>query len=178
MDTIERQQCLQNITRKLVVFTGMVLILTAIGLYGKYNFVQNGDTKNSYLVLIVFAAGLLGGFVSIQQRLPKIMEDELKVLSQSWICITLIPINGGIFALVLMIMFIGSIIQGTLFPYYPNVEIHDFATFKQWITSTYPIDGTNVAKLLFWSFAAGFCERFVPQLIIKEVEKTDQKNNP
>lgn len=30
---------------------------------------------------------------------------------------------------------------------------------------TYPSSGPDLAKLLFWSFVAGFSERFVPQLI-------------
>ena len=87
------------------------------------------------------------------------------------VSITLIPINGGIFALVLMIMFVGKIIQGTLFPTYPDLKVEDLITFKKWITSAYPVSGANVAKLLFWSFVAGFSERFVPQIIRKTVDE-------
>ncbi len=163
MSTIERQKYLQQITQRLIIFTGTILCLMAVGLY-QLNKLPEGH-KHSYLVLIVFVSGLLGGFVSIQQRLPRIDVNELRVLSSSWLTITLIPINGGIFALVLMVIFIGNIIQGTLFPTYPEFTIKDAVTFKAWLSSTYPASGTDVAQLLFWSFVAGFSERFVPQII-------------
>lgn len=169
MSAIERQQYLQKITQRLIIFTGAVLLLMAIGLFG-LDRLPDAD-KHSYLTLLVFVAGLLGGFVSIQQRLPKITLDELRILSGSWISITLIPINGGIFALVLMVMFIGNIIQGNLFPDYKEFKISDVDTFKTWLTSAYPLSGADVAKLLFWSFVAGFSERFVPQIIRRTAEE-------
>jgi hypothetical protein len=33
---------------------------------------------------------------------------------------------------------------------------------------TYPASGQDLAKLLFWSFVAGFSERFVPQILDKK----------
>ena len=169
MSAIERQENLQKITKRLIIFTSTVLCTIAVGLYVLYSFIDGG--KHSYLVLLVFTSGLLGGFVSIQQRLPNMNADELKILSKSWFSITLIPINGGIFALVLMIIFIGNIIQGALFPSYPDFEITDLVTFRKWITSSYPVSGANVAKLLFWSFVAGFSERFVPQIIRRTLDE-------
>ncbi|HFD33198.1 MAG TPA: hypothetical protein ENJ28_10905 [Gammaproteobacteria bacterium] len=172
MSAIERQQYLQKITQRLVTFTGAALVLIALGLYGfiKINSCDPAEIckERSYLVLLVFVSGLLGGFVSIQQRLPSIELDELKVLSSSWVSITLIPINGGIFALVLMLMFAGHIIQGQLFPVYPDTfAISDAKTFFIWLEKAYPENGVDIAKLLFWSFVAGFSERFVPQIIRK-----------
>jgi hypothetical protein len=37
--------------------------------------------------------------------------------------------------------------------------------------SGYPASGKEVAKLLFWSFVAGFSERLVPQVIGGAAEK-------
>ena len=165
MEDLERQEYLQAVTKRLVSFTGVILLILAIGLYGLHS------EQRSFLVTLVFAAGLLGGFVSIQQRLPKIKLQELQTLSTSWVSITLIPINGGIFALVLMLMFIGNIIQGELFPEYPNqFHIADAKDFYRWISLTYPQTGADIAKLFFWSFVAGFSERFVPQIIRKTSE--------
>ncbi|MBN0989386.1 hypothetical protein [Amphritea pacifica] len=172
MSTIARQAYLQQITQRLVLFTGVVLTILSLTLYG---FIRRSSCElpdscepRSYLVVLVFVTGLLGGFVSIQQRLPSIALDELKVLAGSWISITLIPINGGIFAIVLMLMFVGHIVQGALFPAYPapgDFVINDAESFNRWITGAYPVDGVEVAKLLFWSFVAGFSERLVPQII-------------
>jgi len=75
-----------------------------------------GTTGNrTYLIIYVFIAGLIGGFVSIQQRLPKTDIIELRELSQSWPSLLLIPVNGGIFAIVLHVLFISGIIKGSLF---------------------------------------------------------------
>jgi hypothetical protein len=38
---------------------------------------------------------------------------------------------------------------------------------KKMLTSTYPVAGVDFAKLIFWSFLAGFFERLVPQIISK-----------
>lgn len=173
---VERQERLQNVTKKLVIFTFVIVSFIAIMLYNPFGIVTTigswfgakttpDETKHSFLVLLVFIAGLLGGFVSIQQRLPNIELEELKVLSNSWFSIALIPINGGIFALALMLMFIGNIIDGSLFPQYAQKEIGGTEDFLKWLTEGYPKTNVDIAKLLVWSFVAGFSERFVPQII-------------
>jgi hypothetical protein len=182
MSVIERQEFLQLITKRLVGFTSIVLIALATGLYWFVDYGESGNER-SYLVLLVFVSGLLGGFVSIQQRLPYIALSELKVLSSSWVSIALIPINGGIFAIVLMLMFAGNIIQGQLFPVYPDPDgfpISDAQSFLNWLKLFYPVTGVDLAKLLFWSFVAGFSERFVPQIIQRTVDESNNnnENNP
>ena len=174
MNATERQTDLQRITRKLVIFTGVILIVLAGGLY----WLSMSPEKQSFLVILVFVAGLLGGFVSIQQRLPAISFEEMKVISESWVSITLIPLNGGIFAVVLMLMFAGRIIQGQLFPTYPDTfSIQDADSFFLWLKNGYPLNGVDVAKLLFWSFVAGFSERFVPQVIRRTTEEVKPKSH-
>jgi len=44
---------------------------------------------------------------------------------------------------------------------------------KTLFTSTYPASGVDFAKLIFWSFIAGFPERLVPQ-IISNTENKDR----
>jgi hypothetical protein len=36
---------------------------------------------------------------------------------------------------------------------------------RNFFSLTYPATGADVAKFLFWSFVAGFSERFVPQIL-------------
>jgi len=116
-----------------------------------------------------FGCGLLGGFVSIQQRIKRFGDEELELLSRSWFQVLLIPIYGGIFALVLYLGFLSNIVQGPLFPSFagpsfsqPIPTSKDIAAF---FGQTYPATGADLAKLLFWSFVAGFSERFVPQIL-------------
>lgn len=172
MKDIERQKYLQVVTKKLVLLTiGSIIGLGIIF----YCILPLMGLTQTYLVAYVFLCGLIGGFVSIQQRLPQIDLDELVELSRSWFSILLIPVNGGIFALVLMLLFLSGIIEGTLFPRYEHYPIdHEniVSSFKTWLTETFPEDGSDVSKLLFWSFVAGFSERFVPQ-IIRKVSKSE-----
>jgi hypothetical protein len=173
MQEMDRQRYLQIVTRKLVSLTAGCMFLLLVVFY----IIELRDLERTYLVAYVFLAGLIGGFVSIQQRLPTIGLNELRELSNSWLSILLIPINGGIFALVLMLMFLAGILEGALFPKYSHATIDQtklVESFVSWLTTTFPEEGTDVAKLIFWSFVAGFSERFVPQIIRKT---TDTSNN-
>ena len=76
-----------------------------------------------------------------------------------------------------MLMFVGNIIQGSLFPKYPDIEIKTIADFYFWVNNSHPMSGEEVAKLLFWSFIAGFNERFVPQVIMKVANQVEDKKN-
>jgi len=174
MDETDRQKYLQIVTRLLVSLTAgcMVILLIFVTV------IHLKLLKLNILAAYVFLAGLIGGFVSIQQRLPKIGLSELRELSTSWSSILLIPINGGIFAIVLMLMFLSGILEGAMFPKYIHPTINQrfvVDTFAQWMTTAFPASGPDIAKLLFWSFVAGFSERFVPQIIRKT---TDKAANP
>ena len=115
-----------------------------------------------------FACGLIGGFVSIQQRIKNIGEEELDLLSRSWGQILLIPVYGGIFALVIYIAFLSKIVEGPLFPSFslPSFSAPPSTTdMKNFFANTYPATAIDFAKLVFWCFVAGFSERLVPQII-------------
>ena len=113
---------------------------------------------------------LLGRDISIQQRLKKIGTEELELLSESWATILVIPIYGGIFSLVLYTLFLSGIIDGHMFPNFSIAQFSKYPTTDDvvgFLTKTYPSQGSDIAKLIFWSFVAGFSERFVPQIIHK-----------
>jgi hypothetical protein len=173
MEESERQKYLQLITKKLVILTAGCLVLLFIFFY----IIKLNGGERTYLVLNVFTAGLIGGFLSIQQRMPSIGLNELQELSRSWSSILLIPINGGIFAIVLMLMFLSGILEGAMFPKYVHAPIDHqnlSPSFTSWLIKTFPASGIDIAKLLFWSFVAGFSERFVPQIIRKSAANADE----
>ena len=177
MEKSERQKHLQRITQKLTWLTAISLFLLVITFYVILPIFKPDRT---FLVTYVFMAGLIGGFVSIQQRLPGIGLDELSELSNSWLSILLIPVNGGIFAIVLMLMFLSEILKGPLFPTFMHYNIEHVnlvESFGGWLTKTFPASGQDIAKLLFWSFVAGFCERLVPQIIHKTAVNTEKKES-
>ncbi|MEM9603553.1 MAG: hypothetical protein AAGA11_11870 [Pseudomonadota bacterium] len=174
MSDADRQAYMQLITRKLVCFTGGSLAL--IGTLA-YVLMTLSEEAPPVLSVLVFMCGLLGGFVSIQQRLPKMGELEMRALTRSWLSITLIPINGGVFSLVFMFMFMGGMLEGSLFPQYSYQAINNTADFYDWMSTSYPISNHENAKLIFWSFVAGFSERLVPQVIGKVSGQLDTDDN-
>jgi len=125
--------------------------------------------RQKFMVSIAcFGTGLVGGFVSIQQRLKDVNDEELELLSRSWFQILLIPVYGGIFSLVLYLAFLSGIIDSPLFPHFsiptfsnpPSTE-----DMRNLFATTYPSTGIDFGKLIFWCFVAGFSERFVPQIV-------------
>lgn len=121
-----------------------------------------------------FGCGLIGGFISIQQRIKSVSDEELELLSKSWFQVLLIPVYGGIFALVLYLAFLSQIVKGALFPEFSIPEFSIPPTtddMKGLFMNTYPSSGVHLAKLIFWSIVAGFSERLVPQIISRTEEK-------
>lgn len=164
-DSHLRTQQLLIVSKRLVIFAAVSLIATT-ALFA-VTFLTSDRLMISWLS---FECGIIGGFVSIQQRLRNINDEELSLLSHSWAMILVIPIYGGIFALVLYVLFISGLIEGELFPqfYVPAFSVppttQDIAEF---LRTTYPSSGADFAKLMFWTFVAGFSERLVPQIISK-----------
>jgi len=169
----ERTRRMLVVSRRLLNFAALSLAATSV-VFAVTLFVQ----ERLMISWLVFECGIIGGFVSIQQRLRKIEDDELQLLSESWATILLVPIYGGIFALVLYTLFLGELVQGHLFPRFAVPEFHDPPTTNDlflFLTQTYPQQGSEVAKLIFWSFVAGFSERFVPQIIARVADRSGEE---
>lgn len=161
------------VTKRLIVMTAIAVVIVMV-IFG-LTFIFGSRLMLSHLT---FMCGIIGGFVSIQQRLKKVSDDELTLLAKSWFQIVLIPIFGGIFALVLYVIFLSGIIDGHLFPNFsmpdPPKDGADDAFMIALLKETYPKTGPDLAKLLFWSFVAGFSERFVPQIVGKITKESDK----
>ena len=165
-----RVESLMIITKRLIILVFISIILLG-AIFGIAIFFKK--LMVSWICLI---CGIMGGFVSIQQRLKNISDEELKLLSNSWFEILLIPIYGGIFAWLLYLIFLSEIISGTFFPSFDTPLIDKSAGNLQWVKdmllNTYPSSLPDFAKLFLWSFIAGFSERFVPQIIAGIAEKS------
>lgn len=170
-----RTEKLLRITRRLIILTAVGL-LVVVGIFG-VTLVQG---KRFMVSWACFGCGLVGGFVSIQQRVKNFGNEELDLLSLSWFQILLIPVYGGIFALVLYLGFLSNIVEGPLFPHFagpafsqPIPSTQDISNF---FSQTYPATGADLTKLLFWSFVAGFSERFVPQILDQSQTKSEKRS--
>ena len=133
---------------------------------------------------VVFAAGSIGGAVSFIRRLQSLpnrgesLGDFVELTGGAGQYFSLIA--GGVFAIVLCILFAAGLVSGGVFPVLEPARlpgmpsaacarILDFAyvihsyTFEDW------------GKLVIWSFIAGFAERFVPDTLDHLIARSDEK---
>ncbi len=163
------------ITKRLIIFSAATLGLTAI-LFGATILLH----LHFFISWFSVQVGIIGGFVSIKQRLGKMTEEELTVLSGSWASTMIVPIYGGIFALVLYVIFLSGLVKSDLFPIFYVPKFDSPPTRDNLISlfsETSPLTAIDFAKFTFWSFVAGFSERFVPQLIESLESKPFGTNN-
>lgn len=158
----DRQKRIVTVSKVLVIATGLALLLPIATL--------GAAMWSDQLILLTplaFGCGVIGGFVSIQQRLQGISDVELCLLSESWTSVFIIPLFGGIFALVLYVLFMTEIFNIAIFPKFylpPFIGLRDY-DLVSYVRESYPESAPDMAKLMFWTFVAGFSERFVPQVI-------------
>jgi len=180
MTQANRPENILLITRRLLIFAFISLLATGATFGASLLYKQHLLTS-----WLCFECGIIGGFVSIQQRLHKVMDDELQLLSQSWYTILLVPLYGGIFALLLYVIFLSGLVEGHLFPEFyipPFGKTPTEDDVIQFLAKTLPKSGPDFAKLIFWCFLAGFSERLVPQIIARvsrsiEIEDDGQSNS-
>lgn len=72
-------------------------------------------------LFVVIFAGIMGAFVSMQQRLQSSTNQgdpiyNLSLLTHGWFSIFLSPISGAIFAALLYLFFAGGLLKGSIFP--------------------------------------------------------------
>jgi len=129
-------------------------------------------TINLPLLAAIIMFGVLGGLVSTLRRIQAVTfgknaDLDLSELSRSNLSVYVSPIFGGIFALLLFFLFAGKLISGSLFP-----DVSAEALF------TYPPldDNPELAKIIVFSFIAGFAEKFVPDNL-ERLTKSDSSDS-
>ncbi len=166
----------RNRTIVVIIVAPLLLLLAIWFVCSFYSAITSG--KN-ILVHTVFIFGFVGGIMSMTQRYSKekavaeVAETKVKAEAKEEVAgkITLSDyirssIFGGVFAIILMLIFQGglgaTIGDVNLFPVYcMDYPITSSMEFFE-LLSCYPETGADVAKLLVWSFLAGFSERMVP----------------
>jgi hypothetical protein len=114
-----------------------------------------------YLVIIM---GTIGGFVSSQRRLNDLSEDQLELMSGSLLYTMLAPCVGGVLAFLLYMLFVSGLMQGALFPKFEaDTSVHNLDQFK--VLFQTHTDFKGYGSLVFWSFVAGYSEKFVTNIL-------------
>lgn len=125
-------------------------------------------------LVMVIIAGLFGGAFSMLQRVQSPIGDgdqlsNLLALRTAKREILLSPILGAVGALVLYCIFDAGLLTGALFPDMFAVpgpgKGKGSLTFARYLSTAGPVAGVDHAKLLVWSFLAGFSERLLPDAL-------------
>jgi len=122
-------------------------------------------------VFFVFMVGTVGGIANNYrrlQRLPLVAEEatEEARIAQRLVTIQiyLSPLIGGVFAVVLYVIFMAGMLGGDFFPAFQCAE-DVFIDAPHFADCTLPQSNSDAAKALVWGFIAGFIEGFVPNFI-------------
>ena len=102
-------------------------------------------------VLFFGALGSTVSFFSRQDLSPKEISRTRTLVGTQ--------VFGAVFATLLFLAFVGGLVQGSLFPAFRSFGSSDVSWFGLLF---FPSDW---ARLMVWSFIAGFSERFVPDLL-------------
>jgi hypothetical protein len=164
--------------KKLTSWLSLYLVIAVASIIAQVILAQ----KNVYMTPMVFASGIIGGCLSIQQRIKNITLDELRLYTESYSTLLIFLLTGGILSLLLYVAFLSGLIEGNLFPNFYMPEFGEKPTRRCLVTlfeETVPATERDLPKLLFWSFVAGFSERFVVKFINKTSgdNQSDQNGN-
>ena len=149
-------------------FSRMVQMWAIIALLTLAIATASGTLGGTYpTAIMIVLAGAIGALFSLLQRVQKVPSEtdgvrNLVAIEAARRDMFIAPLSGMIGALVLYMLFAGSFVSGEIFPkisYGPGHRMIDF------LTATGPSDSVAAAKLILWSFLAGFSERLVPDAI-------------
>ena len=158
--TPERMQLLIRVSNRLLSALGALMALLIPGALLTYWF---GAVVVGAVPMMTLLVGALGGFVGLQKRLSQLADEDLTLMSKSWVYTFLSPLVGGILALLTYVLFISGLLTGDLFPKF----VADKDVTADGINVLFAIQGqaTDYAKLIFWCFLAGYSERFATNIL-------------
>ena len=139
----------------------IIFIVTCIWLVKKY------ESFDDYIVpVLIVVCGILGSYVGMHNKLKFMKDEELRGLANSKFAIMTPALIGGLLALVLYLIFLGKIIEGELFPSFVEDCKCDSSKGFSSIFNQKAAEGyVGYAKLLVWSFVAGYNQKYVVDII-------------
>jgi hypothetical protein len=154
-----RNTQLQIVSQRLVWF---LAVLVAVGVPGAFFADFGRGVPTPVAVLFV---GLVGGFVGLQRRLRSLPGEDLALLAESWPTIALSPIAGAILAELVYLLFISGLLKGKMFPEFDPDGPGGTNPGLRELFAVHCKASSDYAMVLFWSFVAGFSEKFATNII-------------
>ena len=116
--------------------------------------------------------GALGTVIFQVRRLRKMSDEDIELIIKSNWYTLLGPFTGAVLAGTLYLLFISGLLAGSLFPKFDVVStsvppggVNALSDGVNALFITGCSSGADYAKLFFWSFVAGFSEKFVINII-------------
>ena len=141
----------------------LLAVLVAVGIPGAL-FANFGMIAVPTPVAVLFV-GLVGGFVGLQRRLKSLPAEDLALLVESWANIALSPIAGAILAELVYLLFISGLLKGKMFPEFDADSPAGTNLGLKELFAVHCKASSDYAMVLFWSFVAGFSEKFATNII-------------
>ena len=151
-----RQLALNKIWAKLlIVFLALGAACIAVTNFG----------GASRVPALVFLFGNLGAYVSAHRNLGELKDEEIVGLSDSWLGLVVPSFVGGILAFILYMLFLSKIVGGDLFPnFVPDTGVTPVQSLDM-LAAVHLEKPAEYAKLFFWSFLAGFNQKYAVDII-------------
>jgi hypothetical protein len=147
------------VSKRLLI--AMSALMAVLGIFFIVLSRQDFATGNLGVVLMM---GAMGAFISQQRNLKNLSQKDLALFEASYSYALLGPIAGAVLAGVLYLLFISGMVKGALFPEIVGDE-NSTSTGLRILFDIRSDKPSEYAKLLFWSFIAGYSERFVTDII-------------
>lgn len=162
-----RRETIKNAVSLVVAIFGAALFAS---IWWYVSTAKTSDDVSVFQAIVI--CGCLGGFISAQTRIQAIPEARVPRLNDLSILrlsggITFAIVSGAIGAVFLYILLLCGAVKGDIFPHIAlnSAEPEEFTTLRKFIEHSIPQGESDMAKLLLWSFIAGFSERLVPDQV-------------
>ena len=173
----------RNLTESIIVWVVGYTLCWALSIYLTGEILELPFLS---MIATVVYAGVVGGYVSALRRVQSVRPENdslltIQGLQSSRYFLWLSPMLGAIFAVVLLLIFLGGIVSGTVFPKILSLDCPENCTFPSQLShwpfwlKLRPESSVDYAKLFLWSFIAGFAERFVPDILDRVVQRSQSQ---
>jgi hypothetical protein len=174
-----RERMRKSLTKYCVLYVTAYTALAGVLLHAFHLY---GNDFAAVLTCVVYW-GIIGGFVSSQRRMERLPSDGDPLigvfgLDSADYYLWLSPMLGGIFAVILMLMFVAGILKGTVFPDFIIPARKEGLSYFEFAWRTLPRASDDYAKLFVWAFLAGFAERLVPDSLDRLSSKLNASDKP
>ncbi len=174
-----RERVRDQITNKVAIYMLVAITFVILSLYSVFKASPAGKVPvEMATVIVVIFSGAVGGLVSMQQRYQSVPNegdqiDSVSELAHGFLT-TFTPLfSGAIFALILFFLIVAGMLQGGVFPKMLEAGASKASSFVDFMRSAIPANVGDYAKLVIWSFVAGFAERFVPDTLSRFLQRRE-----